>query len=69
MGRLSRLNPRTEPAVQQQLTAEATLTKLLALFPDRATFEQWAEARQVPPEARAHMEKHLPAHLQKLVVM
>lgn len=66
MGRLSRLNPHTTPEAQRQLTAEAHIRKLLALFPDRSTFEQWATAKALPDNVRAHMERHLPPHLQRI---
>lgn len=46
-----------------QARADRQLRRLLALFPDRATYEQWLSARQVDDGKRAHMEQFLPAHL------
>lgn len=46
-----------------QQRAERRLRNLLALFPDRATYEQWLTARNVGDEERAHMERFLPAQL------
>ncbi len=36
------------------------LRTLMALFPDRETFDQWADARGVSPEQRAHMVARAP---------
>ncbi len=57
MGREARL-PRSVPPPKDELRA------LLALFPDRATYEQWLTARAVSPELTAHMELLLPPRLQ-----
>lgn len=43
---------------------EDALREMLALFPDRTTFEEWATARGVTDEQRAHMEQFLPKALQ-----
>lgn len=64
MGYAARLNPNTTAEAKRRRTAEATLRAVLAAFPDRATYEQWLTARQVPDEYRAHMESRLPPHLQ-----
>lgn len=64
MGYAARRNPNTQPEAKRRRTAEATLRAVLAAFPDRATYEQWLTARQVPEAHRAHMESRLPAHLQ-----
>lgn len=64
MGYAARANPNATPEAKRRRSAEATLRAILAAFPDRATFEQWATARQIPDEFRAHMESRLPAHLQ-----
>lgn len=57
MGREARLHATPEAR------AERKLRRVLALFPDRATYEQWVTARSVPDAYRAHMESCLPAHL------
>lgn len=57
MGREARINQ--HPDVQ----AQRTLRRLLMLFPDRATYEQWLTARAVDDKRRAHMEQFLPTHL------
>ena len=57
MGREARLN-RTP-----QARADRTLRRMLAFFPDRATYEQWLAARRVSDAHRVHMEQFLPAHL------
>lgn len=64
MGWAQRTNPNTSTEGKRRRTAEATLRAVLAAFPNRATYEQWLTARQVPDEYRAHMEQFLPAHLQ-----
>lgn len=63
MGYASRVNPNTTDEAQRRLTAEADMRAVLALFPDRATYEQWLTAREVPEQHRAHMEQFLPAAL------
>lgn len=39
------------------------LRRLLSLFSNRGTYEQWLTARSVDEVHRAHMEQLLPAHL------
>lgn len=58
MGWAARANPST-----REPQAVRRLRRLLALFPDRATYERWLTARGVPEANRAHMEQFLPAHL------
>lgn len=43
--------------------ANQELRAMLALFPDRATYEQWLTAREIDADARAHMEGFLPERL------
>lgn len=59
MGYAQRANPQ-----KPDTAAQAQMRRVLALFPDRATYEQWLTAREVPDEHRAHMESFLPEHLQ-----
>ena len=54
MGREARAN------ATPQARVERDLRRALALFPDRQTYEQWLEARQVPEPHRTHMEQFLP---------
>ena len=58
MGYAQRLNPR-----KPDTGPERQLRRVLALFPDRSTYEQWLTARSVDDAHRAHMERFLPAHL------
>lgn len=37
---------------------------MLALFPNRETYEQWLTAREVPGDVCQHLEQFLPARLQ-----
>lgn len=55
MGYAARLNPRT-----REDAADRRLRRLLALFPDRATYERWLSERNVNDAKRAHMEHFLP---------
>ena len=55
MGYAQRANPR-----QPDTASERKLRRMLALFPDRATYEAWIEARSVDESHRAHMERYLP---------
>lgn len=57
MGWQARINQ--HPDVQ----AQRTMRRILMLFPDRATYEQWLTARNVSEAHRAHMEQFLPEHL------
>lgn len=63
MGWAQRANPAATSKAKQRRTTEARLRSMLALFPDRATFEQWATT--VPDDLRAHLEQFLPAHLRQ----
>ena len=55
MGWAQRANPRTpDTCVERQLR------RMLALFPDRQTYEQWLDARVVSDQQRAHLERYLP---------
>lgn len=65
MGWAQRINPGATPKAKQRRTNDARLRAMLALFPDRATFEQWVTAKAVPDDLRAHLESFLPAHLQQ----
>lgn len=58
MGYMERYNK--HPQVQ----AERALQRILDMFPDRDTFEQWATAKGLSDEHRAHLESRLPARLQ-----
>jgi hypothetical protein len=59
MGYASRLNPRA-----QESTVERRLRRMLALFADRQTYEQWLAARGVSDQQRAHLERYLQQALQ-----
>ena len=64
MGYAARANPKCTVETRARFMAEANLRTVLALFPDRSTFEQWVEARQLTDEQRAHLESYLPPALQ-----
>lgn len=65
MGWAERINPNTLPEMRRRLTLEHGMRAMLALFPDRTTYEQWLGSRAVTDEQRAHLEQFLPARLQQ----
>jgi len=64
MGWASRANPHTTEDAKRLSRQEARLRGALALFPDRATFEQWATTKALTDEQRGHLERFLPSRLQ-----
>jgi uncharacterized NAD(P)/FAD-binding protein YdhS len=56
MGYAERANPRNTRQGRE-------IMAMLALFPDRTTYEQWLTAREVADDVRAHLEQFLPARL------
>lgn len=42
-----------------------SLRRMLNLFPDRTTFEQWVTGKQFDRAIVAHLEAHLPPRLQQ----
>ena len=59
MGWAARANPTNTP----QGRHEAQLRRVLAMFPDRSTYEQWLVKSQMDDAHRAHLEQFLPARL------
>lgn len=64
MGYEARANPNCRAEGRGRRAAESNLRQVLAMFPDRQTFEEWATNCNLTDELRAHLEQYLPPGLQ-----